>query len=713
MSGSGGSAGAAGATPCTKPTDCASLHCDTMASSCVGKPIALLPSTPAASETEVDDVRVGDIDGDGQPDLVLVGQNVGVFYLPHGTTSPIVIPSLGQGGVLNVHIADYNGDGTPDVQAENMVADGTMLFAGEVTATNGFSTATGDFDEDGIADLIGAPNGAGGMLLIDLGRPGFAWSETQIPNPFEIDSAARPPLVGDSNGDGHLDLVAWVGGNIVTLLGDGKGGFPTQVTTSDPDTILYQSGSLCDLDGDGKADWFLTYEGVGNGEMRLASGGGHFGATQFFTVGNGRLYRCDKAGKAIYDGISPGSGGALWQDRYTSSPVSTQLPLLTNGVEPVDYDKDGKTDLVTAYGGTIGLSTGASGLSTWAPIFETVVTDVATWGDLNADGVADLVQTNQTQNLAKAIVVSFSDGVGGLANQTMVALPASVAVTDLSTSRQVLVYDVDDDTLPDIISSAGTALYWSRNLGGDSFATSVLLATLPASTVVHSLTVGSFSGQARPDVIVAASGMYGVYVLEPKSMGLDAPLDLLSGTPNLATAQVGDVDNDSFPDIVATQSGGNTIFVALGLAGGNVAAPKIAGSSGAPDQSTSLVDVDKDGNLDLVVSGWDAPTEIFSGDGKGGFSGSHTVVNVGAYASTVADIDGDGLPDIAVAHGGGGIILAINQGMNTFATRTLLGTTSGAQSFISAVQVSGDPQLDLVTTSSGSSTVEIWTNDIK
>lgn len=87
--------------------------------------------------------------------------------------------------------------------------------------------ATGDFNRDGIADLVEAtsPDGDASsrhFLTVLLGRADGTFSSAVSQR--LIDSDPRALVVGDFNGDGNLDVIVGGGdGSMSEFLGDGKG----------------------------------------------------------------------------------------------------------------------------------------------------------------------------------------------------------------------------------------------------------------------------------------------------------------------------------------------------------------------------------------------------------------------------------------------------------------------------------------------------------
>ncbi|PSQ73503.1 MAG: hypothetical protein BRD34_02105, partial [Bacteroidetes bacterium QH_6_64_77] len=77
-----------------------------------------------------------------------------------------------------------------------------------------------------------------------------------------------------------------------------------------------------------------------------------------------------------------------------------------------------------------------------------------------------------------------------------------------------------------------------------------------------------------------------------------------------------------------------------------------AGLTGVEFSSSTLGDVDGDGHLDLVITGFGGirpMSTLYLGDGSGGFSEADAgLTGVGSGSSTVGDVDGDGNPDLVI-----------------------------------------------------------------
>jgi hypothetical protein len=133
---------------------------------------------------------------------------------------------------------------------------------------------SGDLTSDGQADLIARDRATGGLYRIDGdGAGGF---KTPVLWATGYKGYTRFVGPGDINGDGHADLILFVGTDMFAKYGDGKGGLG--------DRHLIGSGFLGydaivgagDLNEDGKNDLVLR-DTAGNLYRRLGNGAGDFG----------------------------------------------------------------------------------------------------------------------------------------------------------------------------------------------------------------------------------------------------------------------------------------------------------------------------------------------------------------------------------------------------------------------------------------------------
>jgi hypothetical protein len=174
---------------------------------------------------------IGDVDADGQPDAVVLGQP-------------------GQLNTLQVYAGVGDGSFVP--------AGSSVLVFGQVASTG---VSLGDFDLDGdldAASVLGGNALPGGVLLLSYGdgHGGLAGGTLAVPLQVTVSLAPQGGIAtGDFDADGldDLGLTCRNGGSVALLTRDPAGGFRAPVLGGFPDTDAF--GLIAaDVDGDGKLD---------------------------------------------------------------------------------------------------------------------------------------------------------------------------------------------------------------------------------------------------------------------------------------------------------------------------------------------------------------------------------------------------------------------------------------------------------------------------
>ena len=228
----------------------------------------------AVFETMARTVRgaAGDFDGDGLLDVAAMA-SAGVVEFMRGLGNGMLGAPAGRqsfaGSLWDMVVADFNGDGRPDLalgasepgRVEVILGQGAGTFATPLihpfgTLDSTFKIILGDFNEDRRPDLlawVAATVGDRAMLLLGQGNGSFAAQQIfSIVNPSGL-------ATGDVNKDGHEDLVATFGANLLTVqLGNGQGTFSGVAGVRPNTRANSRNPVIADVSGDGIPDVITT-----------------------------------------------------------------------------------------------------------------------------------------------------------------------------------------------------------------------------------------------------------------------------------------------------------------------------------------------------------------------------------------------------------------------------------------------------------------------
>jgi hypothetical protein len=390
----------------------------------VTSPVGMRPQT----------VETADLNADGKQDIVVLNQG----QVPDLTSSVSVLLGNGDGSLrppvtTNLHpganavaVGDVNGDGRLDLavahSVDNVVevllghGDGSFQNDHRVIGVGQGPTAVavGDFDGNGALDLVTANRGSDTVsLLLGHGDGSF---RPRID--LAVGSQPRAVAVHDFNGDGRADLVSadFASSAVSVLLGHGDGTFgPARRFAASDGSVGPTSVAVGDVNGDRRADLVLREQNL---------------------VGEGFDTRL---------GVLLGNGDGTFQ-----GPVGGGFQFGLFGLAVGDFNNDGLTDAALGSSqsvpGQLAVSV-SNGDGTFLPA-QSVPTGgsnpfgVAA-GDLNGDGLVDLVAAN-----------TFSNTVGVLLNTS--PPDAATTGTTLRTSAATAVFGQTVSLTATVNSRAGT-----------------------------------------------------------------------------------------------------------------------------------------------------------------------------------------------------------------------------------------------------------------
>jgi hypothetical protein len=462
------------------------------------------------------------------------------------------------------------------------------------------SIAVGDFNGDGVPDLAvanfdnnieGAPGTA--SILLGNGDGTFQPAQTYTVGAFPISV-----VVDDFSGDGHLDLavgylnLAQTDG-VSILLGNGDGTFQTAQGYPAERGPL----AVADFNGDGNLDLVTS-----GGSVLLGNGDGTFQAARGYPAGS-------NSPQFVAVGDFNGDGIPDLVLTHSTYPNGTVTILLGNG--------DGTLHL---RGGsyTVGNSP----------------TSVAV-GDFNGDGHLDLAVANSSFSAPGSVSILLGNGDGtfqAAQNYAVGSDPVAVAVGDFN-----------GDGILDI-ATAGVSILLGKGDGSFQLADTYSVGTAPTVFVA----VGDFNGDGRLDLAVGSRLPADVGNV---SIALGNGDGTFYAAPSYSTGYgpwsvaVGDFNGDGIPDLAVANSYGSRVIPtgSLGVLLGNGDGTFRAGGSiaaGAGNNFVAVADLNGDGKQDIVMTSFD--------EGNPPKSGRTPVSELRVFLG-----NGDGIPDLAVACGGG------------------------------------------------------------
>ncbi len=658
-------------------------------------------------------VAISDLNGDGRPDLAvanLVSNNVSVLLgngPPNSGTFAAAVNYAAGTQPYAVAIGDVNGDGRPDLAVANnnvsvLLGNGDGTFAAAVNyaaGTGPLSVAIGDVNGDGRPDLAVVNSVSNNVsVLLGNGPPNSGTFAAAVN--YATGISPQSVAINDLNGDGRPDLAVanLNSGNVSVLRGNGDGTFAAPVNYVVGTSPRHLA--VGDVNSDGKPDLAVANGGSNNVSVLLNSGAqaaiSQQPADKTVTEGQNASFTVTATGATSYQWRRNGMpliNSAPYSGVTTSTLAITNVSIAEAGTYDVQVSAGCNLVLsqaatlevmpvppscATSFAAAVNYGVGSSPFS------------VAT-GDVNGDGQPDLAVANFSSNNVSVLLGNTNGTFAAAVNYAVGVQPYAVTIGDLN----------GDGRLDLAVANNGSNNVSVRLGNGDgTFAAAVNYNSGGGPT---SVAIGDVNGDGRPDLAVANSNVNNVSVLlgigSPSSGTFAAAVNYGVGSGPISVA-IGDVNGDGRLDFAVANQLSNNVSVRLGNGNGTFAAT-VNYAVGTQPTSVAIGDVNGDGRPDLAVANFTtANVSVLLGNGPPNSGTFAAAINYAAGAGprsvSIGDVNGDSRPDLAVVNQNSfNVSVLPGNGNGTFAAAVNY-AAGGTPASVDISDVSGDSKPDLV-----------------
>lgn len=621
----------------------------------------------------VDDLHIVDMNADGNLDVACYTEGPSQIrvFRGDGTGNLVSSTTISVASISGIAVGDVSGDGRPDLVASSWATPNVRIYVANANGTfqsptlvpvpgTQSSVVLTDANGDGELDILTLISGSqtqqkGAYLVPSLGPGAFGapvWigpSGQQSFNPARI-------VAAEINGDGIVDVVYDIDLTIRVLLGTGAGSYLAPIVASGT------SGGASrlrveDFDGDGWADLLTSNQSGNPFAFSAGDGTGLFppsmelptsGPANDFDVAdmNGDLVQdlvvADFENRIAGISLGDGSGGFV---HSASQPIA---PVMAMGF--TDTNGDGAADLLVVDASKqlhtyLGDGSGSFASSIVSPL--NASTYFLLQGDVDSDGQVDVL------NVVSGASASPLEVLHGLGTGSFVS-PGLAPIAGVPTIGAMDLGDADADGDLDLyvsepnskrimlLMNSGTASFTATGAvpfvaGPFAWTPQVIARDADADGDEDAL---SLNGPANSYSIVTSNGAGAIAMTQTIPTGV-----------RMQSGSFDDVDQDGLDDLVVTNNL-QELAVFRGLAGGAFAAPIVSGINGQTRVLRPLADIDGDAILDAVgirIGLSMSHLELLRGDAALKFKTDrlfclHAKPSIGV----VTDFESDGTPEIVV-----------------------------------------------------------------
>jgi cysteine-rich repeat protein len=617
-------------------------------------------------------IDTADVNDDGLLDLVVVSTNGSDAALQAGSVDVLLGDGFG-GFTAEFHLeglkqpsfvkaADFNNDGKPDFAVAEKKGNLVSIFRNtSVGAALSFDTpiivsgiasptflATGDINKDGFIDLVVNTTTNNQQLKVITTTNGVAFAVTQT---LAGSSGTTGIVVADINQDNNLDIVstgapAFNNAGFVQIdFGTGLGSFNVfPLLRARPITGLQFDSTIAlhDVNDDDVLDIVLGrfFGGVGL-RVFLASSPGLFSSIEDFTlITDSRVFALaqgDFDGDSVEDIATANSfdnSVTIFRQNNITNTLEFQQTIAA-GTAPSflafgDFNNDSLDDVAVANSSTdnnldpiddgnvsiyLSLADGTDNNLASPITNETVIAPTQVFhSKINNDPFEDLL----VLSVNGLVSMLAGDGAGSF------ALPLAVFSNAAQIPVDADIADFDSNGLVDLVTATSATVNLHTQTSPNVFVTTAIQSGASAAVVFAQL-------DNNPSLEIAALSGTTIQILSDNATA-GSFIQVLAltpgGTPKDLLAL--DVNADGVTDLVTVNAAANTAL--------NFAPVKV-----------NSADLNLDNKPDFVVLSQDgAQLALLLQNETGGFVKDTLITNGDVIAQAVADLNGDGAPELIV-----------------------------------------------------------------
>lgn len=640
------------------------------------------------------DVQTGDFDGDGKQD-VLIGRDGGSVSVMRNTSTTGNINTdtrvdLATGGTSRyVAVGDLDGDGRPDIALVNESTNKVSVFKNSISSPGSFTEASfsSRLDLNGQTSLKGIA-----IADIDndrkpdiaaIGRDVLLYHnvldfEAATPSGLHaVGSDAQNALLWSHSTEGYIMSYKVYGGtspNPTTYLGTVNipGNSYQQTGLANGTTYYYRITAVDPFGNESAPTADVTAIPGTITSPAIASASPMFGNAGSSVIITGSNFNATASQNTVYFGATRGT--------VTSASAAALTVTVPVGAtyEPVTV-----TNLFTGLSASslqsfdikLGRGLGREFSEAFPPGSEREVQgsglDIAI-GDLNNDGKPDLVRSTP----GRLDIYRNISAAGDLSPDAFGAPEALIYGTNSVSSASVIITDLDGDGLQDIVATLeGTSGFFVFRNTGDGIEADSFIRIQTDGTLTRAIAVGDIDMDGRKDIVTSGpSDMLKVWrnTSIPGTISFTTEEFTSFGGTEVRSIALGDLDGDGKPEVIATSPAANAWYVLRNISSpGSLTAASfatkltIATGAGTGPIALAVADMDGDGKQDVVLgNGSGKSLSIYRNTATVGsisaasFTRTDFTTGVAGPGSTlnhgkklvIADLDGDGKPDVVTAN---------------------------------------------------------------